>query len=81
MFVAEETEDGLLGRLVGNATPNVVPPGSTVRVTFLVPTKGTGWAIFANPGPNNGPIVGPAEMSRPVQILIMADGQPAWMSP
>ena len=49
LFVAEEDEHGLLGRLVGSATPNVVPPGATVKVTFLVPAKGTGWAIFVNP--------------------------------
>jgi hypothetical protein len=48
-------------------------------VTFLVPAKGKGWAIFVNPpGPIGGPIVGPAEMSLPVQIMIMEDGQPAW---
>ncbi len=67
-----------MGRLVGTATPNVVPPGATVEVTFLVPAKETGWAIFVNPGPIGGPIVGPAEMSLPVQIMIMEDGQPAW---
>ena len=81
LFVAEENEQGLLGRLVGSATPNVVPPGATVKVTFLLPAKGTGWAIFVNPGPNTGPLVGPAEMSLPGQILIMEDGQPGWMSP
>ena len=40
LFVAEENEQGLLGRLVGSATPNVVPPGATVKVTFLLPAKG-----------------------------------------
>jgi hypothetical protein len=79
LFVAEEDGSGILGRLVGSATPNVVPPGATVNVTFLVPAKGTGWAIFVNPpGPIGGPIVGPAEMSMPVRIMIMEDGQPAY---
>ena len=27
-------------RLVGSATPNVVPAGATVKVTFLFPAKG-----------------------------------------
>ena len=49
LFVAEENEDGLMGPLVGSATPNVVPPGTTVQVTFLLPAKGTDWAIFVNP--------------------------------
>jgi hypothetical protein len=78
LFVAGDDGSGLLGRLVGNATPNVVPPGAAVEVTFLVPRQETGWAIFVNPGPIGGPIVGPAEMSLPVQIMIMEDGQPAW---
>jgi hypothetical protein len=79
LFVAEENKEGDMGQLVGSATPNVVPPGATVKVTFLVPAKGTGWVIFVNPpGPIGGPLVGPAEMSLPVQILIMEDGQPAW---
>jgi Kelch motif len=78
LFVAEENEQGLLGRLVGSATPNVVAAGATVNVTFRVPAKGTGWAIFVNPGPDTGPLVGPAEMSLPVRILVMEDGQPAW---
>ena len=56
LFVAEEDEQGLLGRLVGSATPNVVPPSATVKVTFLLPAKGKDWAIFVNPGPNEGPV-------------------------
>ena len=39
LFVAEEDEGGML-RLVGSATPNVVPAGATVKVTFLFPAKG-----------------------------------------
>ena len=33
---------GGMSRLVGSATPNVVPAGATVKVTFLFPAKGTG---------------------------------------
>ena len=59
LFVAEEDARGLMGRLVGSVTPNVVPPGATVKVTFLVPAKGSNrWWIFANPGPNTGPLFG-----------------------
>ena len=45
LFVAEEDEHGMF-RLVGSATPNVVPAGATVKVTFLFPAKGDpddGW--------------------------------------
>jgi hypothetical protein len=81
LFVAEEDERGGLGPLVGSATPNVVPPGATVKVTFLLPAKGTGWAIFVNPGPNAGPVAGPAEMALPGQIHINPSNQPGWLSP
>ena len=37
-FVAEADEHGML-RLVGSATPNVVPVGATVEVTFLFPAE------------------------------------------
>ena len=43
-----------MGRLVGSATPSVVPPGTTVEVTFLVTAEGvTDWWIFVNPGSDN----------------------------
>jgi hypothetical protein len=80
LFVAEENEEGFLGRLVGSATPNVVAAGATVKVTFLLP-KGADWAIFVNPGPNTGSLRGPDEMSLPGQILIMENGQPGWLGP
>ncbi len=81
LFVAEEDEQGLMGRLVGSATPNVVPPGATVKVTFLIPAKGSDWAIFVNPGPNDGPSAGPAEMSLRGEIHINPAGQTGWLSP
>ena len=40
MFVAEGEEGAF--RLVGSATPNVVPAGTTMKVTFLFPAKGSG---------------------------------------
>ena len=46
-------------RLVGSATPNVVPAGATVKVTFRFPAKGAddGW-IYVNPRPGEGGAVG-----------------------
>ena len=81
LFVAEEKEQGLLGRVRRVRTPNVMAAGATVKVTFLLPAKGTGWAIFVNPGPNEGPVGGPAEMSLPGQIYINQYGQQGWLSP
>ena len=82
LFVAEENEEGLLGPLVGSVSPNVVPAGATAEVTFLLPAKGVeGWSIFVNPGPNTGGLVGPNDVPLAGQIVIMADGQPGWLSP
>ena len=70
---------GLLGRLVGSATPNVVPPGATVQVTFLLPAKGVdGWSIFVNPGPNDGGLVGADEVPLKGAIHIDEAGQVMW---
>ena len=57
MFVAEG-DDGAL-RLVGSATPNVVPAGATMKVTFLFPANGPddGW-ITVNPRLGEGADVG-----------------------
>ena len=38
LFEAEEDESGLAG-LCGKVTPNVVPPHTTIEVTFLLPPK------------------------------------------
>ena len=82
LFVADETQQGLLGRLVGRATPNVVAPGATVRVTFLLPAKGTdGWSIYVNPGPDNGGLVGSNDVPLKGEIVITEDGQVGWLSP
>jgi hypothetical protein len=83
LFVAEENEDGM-SRLVGSATPSVVPAGATVRVTFLFPAEGgqdAGW-IFVNPRPDEGgSLVSAADIGIPGKILISAEGQVGWVSP
>jgi len=78
LFVADEAWDGL--RLVGSATPNVVPAGATVKVTFLFPADG-GW-IYVNPRPGEGgSLVNADQIGIPGKILITADGQVGWLSP
>jgi hypothetical protein len=79
LFVADEAWDGL--RLVGSATPNVVPAGATVKVTFLFPADG-GW-IYVNPRPGEGgALVSAADIGIPGKILITAEGgQGGWLSP
>jgi hypothetical protein len=82
LFVANENEQGLLARLVGSVTPNVVPPGATLQVTFLLPAKGVkGWSIWVNPGPNNGGLVGSTEVPLAGYIHIGPHGQVGWVSP
>ncbi len=77
LFVAED--DGTL-RLVGSATPNVVPAGATVRVTFRFPADG-GW-IFVNPRPGDGGgLVNEDQIGIPGKILIREDGEGGWLSP
>ena len=73
LFVAEEDEEAF--RLVGSATPNVVPAGATVKVTFLFPAKGVpddGW-ITVNPRLGDGAdvgLVGAGDIGIPGKILI-----------
>jgi Galactose oxidase, central domain/Kelch motif len=82
LFVAEEDSRGLMGRLVGSVTPNVVPPGATVDVTFLLPaTSSDRVGIFANPGPNTGPLFLTTEVSLVGEIRINADGQVGYLAP
>ncbi len=82
-FVAEADEHGML-RLVGSATPNVVPVGATVEVTFLFPAKwdpDDGW-VFVNPRPgDDGGLVGAGDIGIPGKILIGAEGDGGWLSP
>ncbi len=82
LFVAEEDGHGGL-RLVGSATPNVVPGGATVNVTFRFPAKGgpDGW-IYVNARPGEGgSLVHAADIGIPGKIVITADGQAGWLSP
>ena len=46
---------------VGNAVPNTLPAYSTVRVLFTVPATDD-WAIFLNPGPEQGPVISAFEL-------------------
>ena len=79
LFVAEEDKGGML-RLVGSATPNVVPAGATVKVTFLFPADG-GW-IYVNPRPGEGGgLVSGADIGIPGKIWIREDGEAGWLSP
>jgi hypothetical protein len=76
LFVAG---DGL--ELVGSATPNVVPAGTTVQVTFLFPAHDDGW-IHVNPRPGDGGgLVNADQIGIPGKILIREDGQGGWLSP
>ena len=67
-------------RLVGSATPNVVPAGASMHVTFLFPADG-GW-IYVNPRPGEaGRLVSAADIGIPGKIVVTADGQVGWLSP
>jgi hypothetical protein len=54
LFVAEEGASGV-EQLCGSVTPNVVPPGATMKVTFMLPPKRvkTCW-IWVNAVPGEG---------------------------
>ena len=83
MFVAENGEDGL--RLVGSATPNVVPAGTTMKVTFLFPAKGPddGW-ITVNPRQGEGADVGSVgadNIGMPGKIRITEECGGCWVGP
>ena len=59
LFVTEEGETGM-GRQCGTVTPNVVPPETTMTVTFLLPPKSvTDCWIWVNPAPGKGGLVLP----------------------
>ena len=82
VFVAEEGDDGTL-RLVGSASPNVIPARATVKVTFLFPAKGgpDGW-IYVNPRPGEGgSFFRAADIGTPGKFVITAEGDVGWLSP
>ena len=80
LFVAEDDESGRMGRLVGTVTPNVVPPNTTMKVTFALPPEGSrGWAIFVNPGPKQGGL-NPEDVPAYGEFRITADGNTFWRS-
>ena len=83
LFVAGETSGTF--RLVGSATPNVVPAGATMKVTFLFPAKGPddGW-ITVNPRLGEGADVGSVgadNIGMPGKILITAECGGCWVGP
>jgi hypothetical protein len=67
-------------RLVGSATPDVVPAGTSVEATFLCPADG-GW-IYVNPRPGEaGRLVSAADIGIPGKVVVTTDGQVGWLSP
>jgi hypothetical protein len=79
LFVAEEREGGML-RLVGSASPDVVPAGESLKATFLFPADG-GW-VYVNPRPGEGgALVNENDIGIPGKIVIRANGQAGWLSP
>jgi WD40 repeat protein len=70
--------------VVGSATPNVVPAGATVKVTFLFPVNGgraDGWiCVNLRPGAGAG-LIEAADIGIPGKILIREDGESGWLSP
>ena len=58
LFAAEDGETGV-GRLCGNVTPNVVPAGVTMEVTFLLPKKRDELLDLGEPRPGRGGFVLP----------------------
>ena len=80
LFVGNLGDSGI-ETLVGSATPNVVPAGATLQVTFLFPAIDDGW-IYVNPRPGDGgALVNAAQIGIPGRILITAAGNGGWLSP
>ena len=79
LFAVEETETGM-GRQCGTVTPSVVPPDTTMKVTFLLPPKKvtTCW-IWVNPAPGTGgSFFQTSDAPMKGEFLITADGQTMW---
>jgi hypothetical protein len=82
LFVTEETETGM-GRQCGTVTPSVVPPDTTMNVTFLLPPKTvTSCWIWVNPVPGEGgSLFQTSDAPLKGEIFTMAGGQSGWLSP
>ena len=76
LFVANDTL-----QLVGSATPNVVPAGATMKVTFRFPVDGG--LIYVNPRPGDGWLVSDDDIGIPGKIVVGALGGDGagWVSP
>ena len=64
-------------------TPNVVPPGVTMKVTFQLPPKKVKscW-ILVNPVPGEGgSFFQTSDAPMPGRFVVKADGQMGWLSP
>jgi hypothetical protein len=80
LFVAEENEQGLMGRIVGSATPSVVPPRTTVDVTFRVSAEGaTDWWIFVKAGPDNPAVLAGTDVPPTCAIHINEEEGVGWV--
>jgi len=77
LFVTEEGETGM-GRQCGTVTPSVVPPNTTMTVTFLLPPKRvtTCW-IWVNPDTGGGSFFQTSDAPMKGEFLIR-DGQTMW---
>jgi hypothetical protein len=80
LFEAEEGENGPT-TLCGAVTPNVVPPHTTMDVTFLLPPKRvTDCWIWVNPVPGEGgSFFQTSDAPMAGEFVISADGQEGWL--
>ena len=84
LFVARDGP--AMGEAVGTADPATIPAGATRDVVFTVP-PGDGWAIFVNPTPTTGALIGARDVppdragKLPLEISIDANGQPGVSAP
>ena len=82
-LVAVAEDRSPMGKLVGTAQPASIPAGQTVEVTFTVPPEGQDWAIFVNPTPTLGALIGARDVppgvsgKLPLTIVIDQQGNPS----